>query len=599
MKILLVEDDRLTASVLSELLTAQHYNVEIAIDGESALSLATASSYDLLILDVASPKLNGFSVCLQLRSQGYQKPILVLTHKVSSVDIVQGLDAGADDYVVKPYNLPELLARIRALLRRSDTLITPTVLIWGNLCVNPISAEVTYVGQPIALTPKEYGLLGLFLRHPQQVFSRSDIVDRLWSIDAMPAEGTVTNLIKDLRHKLKAGGMVVDLLETVYGLGYRLKTPAMLRKHEQQSKLKGINEIIERYQTTFAERTGVLAQVEQVLRTNNLSSTLQQSAAQEAHKLAGVLGSFGYKAGSRIAAMIEHLLLQPLSLLEQSQFSQLLTQLNQELQKPPEPLAPHTISPGLVVLVLDDDLFFTRQLRSDAIAWGFKVQTVIDLKVMPDVVLLDLSSQATIETKLTRLQDCQQQFSSIPILVSDRQGNLTARVAASRLRVQRFLQKPMTTVEVFEAILQVLPRPRSTQAQVMVIDDDALMLKTVRDLLQPWGLAVTILQDPTRFWDVLTLTRPDLLLLDLQMPTFSGVDLCRVVRQDLKWGDLPILVITAHTDLESIQQAFAAGADDFISKPIAGPELITRIISRIDRSRLQQELETMKRRIGQ
>lgn len=99
----------------------------------------------------------------------------------------------------------------------------------------------------------------------------------------------------------------------------------------------------------------------------------------------------------------------------------------------------------------------------------------------------------------------------------------------------------------------------------MVIDDDALMLQTISELLQPWGLAVTTLQDPAQFWDVLTATLPDLLLLDLQMPTFNGIDLCRVVRQDSKWGDLPILVITAYTDSASIQQVFAAGADDFIA----------------------------------
>jgi CheY-like chemotaxis protein len=132
----------------------------------------------------------------------------------------------------------------------------------------------------------------------------------------------------------------------------------------------------------------------------------------------------------------------------------------------------------------------------------------------------------------------------------------------------------------------------------MILDDDPLVLESLSDLLQPWGLQVTTLHDSQQFWTVLTDSQPDLLVMDLEMPTFSGIDLCRVVRQDPKWGNLPILVVTAHTDIESIQQVFAAGADDFVGKPVVGPELVTRVISRIDRSRLQQELEIMKRRIG-
>jgi CheY-like chemotaxis protein len=144
---------------------------------------------------------------------------------------------------------------------------------------------------------------------------------------------------------------------------------------------------------------------------------------------------------------------------------------------------------------------------------------------------------------------------------------------------------------------QVLPLAQ-TEARVMILDDDPVMLTMLEELLQPWGLEVTSLQDSRQFWDVLVSTQPDLLMLDLQMPTYSGIDLCRVVRQDPQWGNLPILVVTAHTDRASVQQVFAAGADDFISKPIVGPELVTRVISRINRDRLQQELETLKRRIG-
>jgi DNA-binding response OmpR family regulator len=125
----------------------------------------------------------------------------------------------------------------------------------------------------------------------------------------------------------------------------------------------------------------------------------------------------------------------------------------------------------------------------------------------------------------------------------------------------------------------------------MIIDDDHLMLDILSNLLQPLGMMVKTLQNPQKFWETLVTTNPDLLMIDLEMPTYSGIDLCRVVRQDSRWGNLPILVVTAHTDIKFIRQVFAAGADDFIGKPIVEPELITRVISRINRYRLQPKLK--------
>lgn len=629
MKILLVEDDPPTAAVLSEVITAQHYTVDVATDGEIGLQLATSWEYDLILLDLLIPKLDGINLCRQLRAHGFQKPILLLTAKDASTDVVKGLDAGADDYVTKPYDLPELLARMRALLRRGQTHLAPALLKWAQLCVNPVSAEVTYRGQLLSLSPKEYGLLGLFLRNPQRVFSRSDIIDRLWSIDASPSEGAVTNLTKDLRQKLKAAGMTTDLLETVYGLGYRLKPSPQEQsgklshqkelsdqahkkagekgKTASQKGLTSINKVMERYQHTFAERVVVLEQIESAWRSGTLTLTQQQSAAQEAHRLSGALGSFGYEAGSRLARSIEHLLITDLPLMAANitQFSSLVKQLQQELTKPPTPLADRLPEPAPipVVLVVAPDPAFTEPLQQVAFAWGLQIAAISDLSLIkqsitehsPQAVLLSLAHPVASESLLQALSD---QFPTLPILVITEQDSLTDRVMLSRSGIKRFLHQPIATAEVFEAITQVLSKSHATTARVMILDDDRLVLEALRDLLQPWGLQVTTLDNPEQFWTVLTATQPDLLVMDLEMPTFNGIDLCRVVRQDPQWGNLPILVVTAHTDMASIQQVFAAGADDFIGKPVVGPELVTRVISRIDRSRLQQELETMKRRIG-
>ncbi|WP_088889276.1 response regulator [Leptolyngbya ohadii] len=638
MKVLLVEDDSLAAAVLSEVIVAQHYSVDVATDGEAGLQFATSWEYDLILLDLLIPKLDGISLCRQLRATGFQKPILLLTAKDSSDDVVKGLDAGADDYVTKPYDLSTLLARMRALLRRGQTGLAPAVLTWEHLCVNPASAEVTYRGQLLSLTPKEYALLGLFLRHPQRVFSRNDVIDRLWSIDTFPCEGTVTNLVKDLRRKLKAAGMQTELLDTIYGLGYRLKVPPQSSHSPTKSKtlsnqtqpfndelketkdqksglnrqkdLTSINKVLNQYQNIFRERVAALGQVKTALQTGSLNLAKQQDLAQEAHRLAGTLGSFGYERGSYLAKSLEKLLDQhPLAPNQVSQITGLISELNQELAKPPTPLSVQVPPPPRlpVVLVLDPETAFVEQLCQDAPNWSLKVQAVTDTAAIPQVIqeqlkqdtpqAIVLSLQEPLEAGLHLIKTLTAQFPTVPILVTTEQDRLSDRVILSRLGIKRFLHKPIATAEVFQAIEQVLISSQATDAKVMVLDDDPLMLDTVCNLLQPWGMQVTTLQNPEQFWAVLTATQPDLLVLDLEMPTFNGVDLCRVVRQDPQWGNLPILVVTAHTDIASIHEVFAAGADDFIGKPVAGPELVTRVISRIDRSRLQQELETMKRSV--
>lgn len=222
MKILVVEDDENIIIPIEEYLDEQNYIVEIASDGQAAREFLDVFNYDLIVLDVMLPKLDGLSLCQQLRSNGCKTPILMLTARDTIKDRVKGLDAGADDYLVKPFDLEELSARIRALLRRGETTLPP-VLSWGDLCVDPSSCEVTYQQQVLSLSPKEYRLLEFFLRHPRRMFSRSQLLDHLWSMDQIPEEATVKAHISSLRQKLKTAGLKSDVIETVYGLGYRLK----------------------------------------------------------------------------------------------------------------------------------------------------------------------------------------------------------------------------------------------------------------------------------------------------------------------------------------------------------------------------------------
>ncbi len=222
MKVLLVEDDRHLAEALAQALTEHRYVVDVAPDGQAGWGLVTAFAYDLVLLDVVLPKLDGISLCRRLRSQGYQLPILLLTAQDASTNKVMGLDAGADDYLVKPLDLQELEARMRALLRRGSSTLSP-ILAWNGLRLDPTTYKVMHHDQPLHLTPKEYSLLELFLRNSGRVFNRGVILDHLWSANDQPEENTVKSHIKSLRQKLKTAGAPGDLIETVYGLGYRLK----------------------------------------------------------------------------------------------------------------------------------------------------------------------------------------------------------------------------------------------------------------------------------------------------------------------------------------------------------------------------------------
>lgn len=223
MRILLVEDDIPLAETLAEALTDQLYVVDLAEDGEQGWDCAKAFAYDLLLLDVMLPETDGFTLCQRLRSHGYHMPVLMITARDTVGDKITGLDVGADDYIVKPIDLGELFARIRALLRRGNNIIPP-ILEWGNLQLNPSTYEVNYNQHPLRLTPKEFSLLELLLRNNRRVLSRSVIIEHLWKTESSPEEHAVKVHIRSLRQKLKATGADDDFIETVHGIGYRLKS---------------------------------------------------------------------------------------------------------------------------------------------------------------------------------------------------------------------------------------------------------------------------------------------------------------------------------------------------------------------------------------
>ncbi len=223
MRILLVEDDHRLNQSLKLSLVDEGYAVDSAFDGVEAEEFAEAASYDAIILDIMLPRKDGIAVCRSLRSRKINTPILMLTARDTIEDRVQGLDSGADDYMVKPFALHELLARLRALMRRTAADKSGT-LVLGDLVINPATHDVRRGNQHIKLNAKEFSLLEYFTRHPNQALTREMIESHIWSYDFICASNVVDVYVRRLRRKVD-DPFAVKLLETVYGIGYRLRLP--------------------------------------------------------------------------------------------------------------------------------------------------------------------------------------------------------------------------------------------------------------------------------------------------------------------------------------------------------------------------------------
>lgn len=220
-RILIIEDDPAILKMLQRGLSIEGYTIEIATDGNSGLAEAREYKPDLVVLDWMLPGMDGLEVCNRLRL-GSKVPILMLTAKDTVQDRIQGLDAGADDYMVKPFNLDELIARVRALLRRTQPERVP-VLTFADLSLNTSTREITRGNRLIQLTAKEHELLELFLRHPRQVLTRDVIFDRVWGYDFGGESNVLEVYIRYLRQKLEDNEKLPRLIHTVRSVGYVLR----------------------------------------------------------------------------------------------------------------------------------------------------------------------------------------------------------------------------------------------------------------------------------------------------------------------------------------------------------------------------------------
>ncbi len=621
MKILIVEDDELVAQALSAVLTQQNYAVEVAYDGEAGWELVQAFDYDLIILDITLPKLDGISLCRKIRAGGWLILIMLVTGCNSPHEKATGLDAGADDYVVKPFEEEELVARVRALLRRGQINLQP-VLEWGNLRLDPISCEVDYDTKNLSLTPKEYSLLELFLRNSRRVFSCGMILEHLWSYEDIPSEEAVRTHIKGLRMKLKAAGAPGNLIETVYGIGYRLKPQEEERRGEEDKETKGQGDgeetsnsqvtkaqtldavagVWEKYKGRVSEQVNVLLEALKILEKDELlTKELHSQAAAEAHTLAGSLGTFGFANGSKIARQIENLLKSD-KVLDKTEIVQfaakvkdLLAEINVPISEVATPSNTYELDERPVLLIVDTFKRITEDLVNKAADLGLQTKIVNSISSARQKLYQEHPNVAVVDAEildsddgLNLLAEFKNRKPAIPVIIlSQETGNHQQIINDSENVV---LQKAASSEEILDTAKQLIKQSETAQTTVLAVDDDPKILEVLQKLLKHWGITIKTLVEPQKFWETLEEIQPDLLILDVEMPGFSGIELCNQVRNHSRWSELPILFLTVHNQSEIVNQVFSVGADDFVSKPIVGPELVTRIVNRLERIKSQERL---------
>ena len=589
MRILVVEDDPTISALIETILETHKYAVDLAINGQIGLELSETYEYDAVLMDITLPKKDGVTICKEIRARGNTVPILLLTALNSAADRTRGLDAGADDYLGKPFDPDELLARIRALLRRGNIQSVP-ILTWGSLQLDPVSTTVTFADRVVPVTPKEYALLELFLRNSKRVFSCNAILDHLWSYDGTPGEEAIRTHIKGLRQKLKKVGAATDFIETVYGIGYRLKpvvSPGATLLKDAWEKFNG----------QVYEQVAVLEQLATQFLSQDLQADWQAIGKNIAHSLAGSLGTFGFSLSSELARQTEKLLSghQDLTPEEGRWLFSLVTALREELEQPVAINDLHSFEPdnAVDILLVSTDQELNQEIKLLADEQERSLQTVSTINIARSQlqkyrarsIVLAAAIVSETEEVLRLLVDANKQVPPIPVIALASSDVL--KQAANHLGIYVSIC-PTNTTEIIDVVVQSISSAESVQTHILVVDDDLKILAILQALLIPWGLKVTTLSDPQKFWDVLPIVKPDLLILDVEMPVINGLDLCKSVREHADWSYLPVIFLTARVEPSLVQEVFSVGANDFVTKPVVGPEIISRITNLMERQQVQK-----------
>jgi len=496
MKLMLVEDNESTIELISTTLIAERYTVDITRDEPTSLNWVTQQAYDMILLSTLIPELDVISFCQHLRAQGYQMPILLLLPNNRTQDIVAGLDAGADDYLTKPVHLAQMLAKIRALFRRTKTTQTNSLLVCGKLTLDRFALKVTYDQQEIELKAREYKLLELLMCNPRRVFSRNTIIDQIWTSNCYPTQGAVTNLVKDLRRQFKQAGIVEEVIETVFGLGYRLKAssdPTVEKSSEKQEQgSAAIAQTLNWPEAFWEEPMQVLTEVEQVLSTHQLTQEQQAKVRAKGHQL-----------------------------------WQLMEELRTFLKNPHQ------------------ENWLTEDSRSE------------------------FSKRAPLS------EQC----------ASCRQTSAQPNSKKNAIAAHPFKSSKESWPVVPH---QAEPKTELLEATAVFVGD-SVTSRSLSELLKPWGIAVIGITKPQELWNTFITVSPHLLVLDLDSDASDNIELCREIVTDPDYQELPFLVLTQQTDPADLKQLLATGINDFINKPIVGPEVVSRVVNCLEGFTIRQQ----------
>ncbi len=639
MRILLVEDDETIAAIVSKFLQKQHYVLDIAIDGELGWDFVEAYTYDLILLDVMLPKLDGMSLCRKIRNAGLQMPILLLTAKQTSDDKVMGLDVGADDYLVKPFDLKELAARIRALLRRGGSILAP-LLEWGDLYLDPSSCLTTYRGRAINLSNKEYSLLELFLRNSRRILNRNMILDHLWAGEDVPTEDTVKAHIKGLRRKFRAIGAPEDLIENIYGIGYRLKAlNSSVDRITPQIILAGLTNDLEHYlenrlasclltfsntsSTTLAsleEGNWQLLVLDQMLLTpqivkvlNDAYSRLKQSnqliiyclesdgVKYLPQKILGQLLFYPFEAQELVHIIAENLSLSlPPETLEETpkqNLAQNLTQLTSISLPEPSPLLD-------IATQRLHDRPPTPELESNIAALWDKFKD----KIHQRLVVLETAKTAYLEGEIT--PELQEQVISESHKLAGSLGtfgfplgtqlarkiedlflenpNLSALQQQKFIKLLAHLQEVVQSPPISAASkIQDAKTPKialnnfsfyGSNPHLLIVEDDQELAQGLALEASSWGMQVEVIHSISQARLAIAAHPPNLVLLDLVFPEAEETGL--QLLQELSSAILPIpaIVLTLRDSFPSRLEVARLGGCGFLAKPITPPQVMQSVV---------------------
>jgi diguanylate cyclase (GGDEF)-like protein len=480
--------------------------------------------------------------------------------------------------------------------------------------LSPVHVHCAKRGEDVmqALSAGEVSLL--VLEHRLDLPPALEVLERLNSANRsgeLPviyclSEGSVAELVKRLAREFQVQEVMLPPLD-IHELAWKAARllgmsgfPGLNDPHEGIDA--AIAEARSRFMDVILDRVTTLERAGTALLEGKLSLELRASAGREAHKLTGLLGTIGFAAGSRYGREIEELLTSGAPLIDSHalRLSELIVALRLDLERtaPVSTAASGVTADQFSLLIVDNDVDLVERIEAEAAARDWSVEIAADFAAArkailpdpPDVVLLDPHISGNSSEGLALLEEISTQSPSIPVIVLTSQDTFTDRVEVARKGGRGFLSKSSPCRQIVEAAAQLARRIRAEDARILAVDDDPLILAFLRSLLEPRGLRVATLEDPLQFWEQLEVFAPDLLLLDVDMPCLSGIELCRVVRNDPRWAETPILFLTRHGDPATVDRVFCAGADDFVPKPIVGPELLTRVFNRLEQSRLRRSI---------